>query len=375
MPAKDSPRKAVSPRSFARTQETRNQFDAPSRAPALGVRAHQSARPPQRSPEILTPQPAVPFVAGAYYTATRYARAGSRVQKIRPVLKNSCGRPQPGAKLRFLNAHCEIAARPAAARCGARGCPSAENDPLRSAVRSGQHSLIDFKLDWHIGIGAGGRIRPRTPVESHCRELIANPPQVPKLDHMCATSDRQSAAVGTQEIRCRERRTAQQRDADHQRPQAELKPVALAFRRVGFGRLGLHGRIILNGGKPEQGIVAAVVNVGSIAGEPVGSLGMNGLAPDWPGTCPLFRVAESPMFRQTKKKQPSRSAENWQQQFRSCDERVLRDLVGPDLERLEPIHAKGRGEGDLGSIAAARHQYAPNPRCIVTRVESVPLSA
>src|SRR5271166_5761099 len=66
VPAKDSPRKAVSPRSFARTQETRNQFDAPSHAPALGVRAHQSARPPQRSPEILTPQPAVPFVPGTF---------------------------------------------------------------------------------------------------------------------------------------------------------------------------------------------------------------------------------------------------------------------------------------------------------------------
>ena len=32
---------------------------------------------------------------------------------------------------------------------------------------------------------------------------------------------------------------SEQRDADHQRPQAELKPAACAFRR-----LGLHGRII-----------------------------------------------------------------------------------------------------------------------------------
>ena len=33
-------------------------------------------------------------------------------------------------------------------------------------------------------------------------------------------------------------------DADQQRPQAELKPPAFAFWQVGFGRLGLHGRII-----------------------------------------------------------------------------------------------------------------------------------
>ena len=53
MPAKDSPRKAVSPRSFARTQETRNQFDAPSRAPALGVRAINLPALPNDRPKSL----------------------------------------------------------------------------------------------------------------------------------------------------------------------------------------------------------------------------------------------------------------------------------------------------------------------------------
>ena len=37
------------------------------------------------------------------------------------------------------------------------------------------------------------------------------------------------------------------------RPQAELKPAAFSFRRVGFGWLGLHGRIIRDRGEPEQG--------------------------------------------------------------------------------------------------------------------------
>jgi hypothetical protein len=43
------------------------------------------------------------------------------------------------------------------------------------------------------------------------------------------------------------------RDGHEQRPQAELKAAAFPFRRVGFGRLGLHGRIIHGRGKPEQG--------------------------------------------------------------------------------------------------------------------------
>jgi hypothetical protein len=38
----------------------------------------------------------------------------------------------------------------------------------------------------------------------------------------------------------------------HQRPRAELKPAAFAFRQFGFGRLGLHGRIIPHRGQPEQ---------------------------------------------------------------------------------------------------------------------------
>ena len=36
-------------------------------------------------------------------------------------------------------------------------------------------------------------------------------------------------------------------------PQAELKPTAFAFGRLGFGRFGLHGRIIRERGQPEQG--------------------------------------------------------------------------------------------------------------------------
>jgi hypothetical protein len=36
-----------------------------------------------------------------------------------------------------------------------------------------------------------------------------------------------------------------------------LKPAAFALRRVGFGRLGVHGRIIRRGVPPDQGILAA----------------------------------------------------------------------------------------------------------------------
>ena len=38
------------------------------------------------------------------------------------------------------------------------------------------------------------------------------------------------------------------------RLQAELIPAAFAFRRLGVGRLGWHGRIIRRGVEPEQGI-------------------------------------------------------------------------------------------------------------------------
>jgi hypothetical protein len=48
---------------------------------------------------------------------------------------------------------------------------------------------------------------------------------------------------------------SQQRDHDHQRPQAELKPAAFSLRRVSFGLVGLHGRIIPEREEPEQGIV------------------------------------------------------------------------------------------------------------------------
>jgi hypothetical protein len=49
----------------------------------------------------------------------------------------------------------------------------------------------------------------------------------------------------------------QQRDAEQQRPQAELKPAATAHRRISFGRLGWHARIILGRGQSGQGIQAA----------------------------------------------------------------------------------------------------------------------
>jgi hypothetical protein len=41
-----------------------------------------------------------------------------------------------------------------------------------------------------------------------------------------------------------------------ERAQAELKPAAFAFRRIGFGWLGLHGRIITGRLLREQGILA-----------------------------------------------------------------------------------------------------------------------
>ena len=47
----------------------------------------------------------------------------------------------------------------------------------------------------------------------------------------------------------------QQRDADHQRPQGELKLAAFAFRRLGLGRLGFHRRIIANREPSEQAII------------------------------------------------------------------------------------------------------------------------
>jgi hypothetical protein len=54
-------------------------------------------------------------------------------------------------------------------------------------------------------------------------------------------------------LSARPARCAKQRDAYHQRPQAELKPAAFAFRQVGFGRLSLQGRIFPGRGKTVQG--------------------------------------------------------------------------------------------------------------------------
>ena len=50
---------------------------------------------------------------------------------------------------------------------------------------------------------------------------------------------------------------AQECNADHQCPQAELKPAAFAFRQVGIERLGFHRRIIPDRGQREQEILAA----------------------------------------------------------------------------------------------------------------------
>ena len=49
------------------------------------------------------------------------------------------------------------------------------------------------------------------------------------------------------------RADTEQGDNHAQRPQAELEAAAFAFRRLGFGRLSLHGRIIPDRGQPEQG--------------------------------------------------------------------------------------------------------------------------
>ena len=54
------------------------------------------------------------------------------------------------------------------------------------------------------------------------------------------------------------RRSTVRSERSWQRPQAELKPAAFAFRRLGCGRLGLHDRIIRRPGQPEQGIVATL---------------------------------------------------------------------------------------------------------------------
>jgi hypothetical protein len=48
-----------------------------------------------------------------------------------------------------------------------------------------------------------------------------------------------------------------QRDADQQRPLAELKLAAFTFRRIGFGRLDLHRRIIRDRGQPGQAMLGS----------------------------------------------------------------------------------------------------------------------
>ena len=52
-------------------------------------------------------------------------------------------------------------------------------------------------------------------------------------------------------------RDGRDRDDDHHRPQAELKPAAFAFGRIGSWRLGFHRRIIRDRGQQEQEILIA----------------------------------------------------------------------------------------------------------------------
>jgi hypothetical protein len=53
-------------------------------------------------------------------------------------------------------------------------------------------------------------------------------------------------------------RHAKDRDRYQQRPQAELKPADFGLRRLGFGRLGFHIRIIRRREQPEREIRADV---------------------------------------------------------------------------------------------------------------------
>ena len=117
--------------------------------------------------------------------------AGSRAQKIRPLLKSFCGRLQPRAKLRLLDADFEIAERPAAACRRARGCPSAENGPLRAAVRRAQYPLIDFVLDCYISTGHGRPYwRMVRRIRSCVRHLGRRDRRVLIPDHLARRSDR-----------------------------------------------------------------------------------------------------------------------------------------------------------------------------------------
>src|SRR5581483_6483243 len=53
----------------------------------------------------------------------------------------------------------------------------------------------------------------------------------------------------------------------------------------------------------------------------------------------------------------------------------LRRFIGPHPERLERIGAEGRADGDVGGIAAACDQDAPDARLVVARIEGVPGAA
>ena len=51
------------------------------------------------------------------------------------------------------------------------------------------------------------------------------------------------------------------------------------------------------------------------------------------------------------------------------------DLIGPDPETLQRIGSERRGDGDIGRVAAPRHQDAAHARHVVARVEDVPAAA
>ena len=51
------------------------------------------------------------------------------------------------------------------------------------------------------------------------------------------------------------------------------------------------------------------------------------------------------------------------------------DFFGPDLERLQLIHAEGRCHGHIGGVASAGHEHPTNAGSVVTGVKGVPLAA
>src|SRR6186997_1598832 len=51
------------------------------------------------------------------------------------------------------------------------------------------------------------------------------------------------------------------------------------------------------------------------------------------------------------------------------------DFVGPDAKRMQLVNAEGGGEGHVGRIAPARHQYPTDAWHVVAGIKGVPLAA